>query len=521
MPIWENPEFIRNWRAQMRPAMLIGGAAIALLLSWVVGYAMQATAQGNPEWARQFTGMALAFILAALGLGGGLACGLSIYRERERNTFDFQRVTRLTPMELTLGKLFGAPIYAYFLAVCLLPAAIYGAARTHLSVSFFLTGLVIILVGCVAFHALGLLLSLMSPRVGSGVPGALLLFLLLGLIPAATTETNLRTAGPWAGVLFATDGSWQVLAHVDPKARAAPFVNDWTDLVFGQPVHHVPVLLILYLSVLAWLLLALVRNMKRDLGDLELFSPAQSVGLLVYLNLVVMAFYAGREWTPEGGQGPATAASVFLLFTGINLGMLYFLGLTLLHGRDQSRRRVYALGASGPGWREALWPTGYVLAAAAIVTLLVTTRFTLAASLRSNLDRGLAAFQAAFLLVALVRDLLYFQWMKLRRSRYPLAMAVLFMGVFVTCSVMLLNALGWIGEGKQAFLAAIPLPWVVLFLEQNSRAGAQTGWIAVLGVQLGLCALFAWLHYRRLAEMAPAPTAAQSTSTASAAPSGI
>jgi hypothetical protein len=520
MPLWENPEFIRNCRAQLRPAKLIGAAIIVALLSWVTAYSMEATAQGNPEWAKQYTAMALSFLLAVLGLGGGLACGLSIYRERERNTFDFQRVTRLTPMELTLGKLFGAPVFAYFLAACLLPAAIYGAVKANLSASYFLTGLVIIVVGCVTFHALGLLVSLASPRGGSGVPGALLLFLLLGMIPPAMGDTNVRTGGPWAGVLFAIGGTWQTVAHVDPRARAVPYVNDWTDLVFGYPVHHVPVLLFLYLTILAWLLLALARNIKRDSSDIELYSPAQSVGVLVYVNVVVMAFFRMQEWATEGGWGPAASTTVLAIFTGLNLFLLYFLGLTLLRGRDQSRRRVYEVTPSRSLWLEAFWPTGYVLAAAAIVALLVITRFTLAATLRGTLDRGLAAFQVAFLLVTVVRDLSYFQWMKLRRSRYPLAMAVLFLGVFVTCSVVVLNTLGWMAAGKQEFLAAVPLPWFVLALDQHSWAGNQAAWIFVLGVQLALWGLFAWLHYRKLAEMAPARSS-QQTAAASAAPSGI
>ncbi len=52
---------------------------------------------------------------------------LSIHREKDLNTFDFQRITRRTPFELVLGKLFGAPIQMYFAFLCLAPVTIWAA----------------------------------------------------------------------------------------------------------------------------------------------------------------------------------------------------------------------------------------------------------------------------------------------------------------------------------------------------------------------------------------------------------
>src|SRR5437762_11294071 len=71
----------------------------------------------------------ITFWLQALMLaaGGGIACINSIHREKEQNTFDYQRVTRMTPLELALGKLFGAPVFTYFVFLCLMPLALFGA----------------------------------------------------------------------------------------------------------------------------------------------------------------------------------------------------------------------------------------------------------------------------------------------------------------------------------------------------------------------------------------------------------
>jgi hypothetical protein len=505
MQLFANPEFIRNCRAQLRPGRVLATLVTVELLSFTLGYSLRANDSGSGEWAKTLLVMSLSFQLLVLGLGGGLACGLSIHREKEQNTFDFQRVTRMTPMELAIGKLFGAPLYSYFITLCLMPAVLVGAAVAHTPPSFFLAALLILILGCVVLHALALLLSLFSPKGGTGVPGALFLLFLPLMMFTGTSENqaSLAASGPWAGIAFISDGTWQTTTVADRNgALFTPSV--WTDLIFGRPVHHIPVLFFLYATFLAWILLALVRNLKRDPVDFELYSPAQSVGLLCYVNLVTLAFYRAREWGPQQRyMVPAQRTTVFLFFLGMNLVLLFMLGMSLLHNREQSRRRVYERGGRKPDWSEAVWPGGHVLLAAVAVALIVVTRFELATELAGPLDKGMAIFQALFLLVALLRDLFYFQWMKLRRSRYPFVSAVVFLGVFYTCSGILLTSLSGLGGRKVFLLSALPIPWAVLGLEQQSWTEGGALWFAILVAQLGLCAVFVMLHYRKLAEMAP------------------
>ena len=125
-----NPEFVRNVRAQLRPGKMLTAAIICGVLSLAAGAGLAFTgwmdAAANP-WGLTLLSVALGAQVYVLLLGGGIACLHAIQREKESNTFDFQRVTRLTPRELALGKLFGAPALSYFVALCLLPAAIVGA----------------------------------------------------------------------------------------------------------------------------------------------------------------------------------------------------------------------------------------------------------------------------------------------------------------------------------------------------------------------------------------------------------
>ncbi len=111
-------------------------------------------------------------------IGGGIFCLQSVHREKELNTFDYQRVTRLTSFELAIGKLFGAPILLYF--VVLVPYARVARrprSRRTCQASLWRKLTRFCVLGSIAFHALMLLVSMLLGRSGQAV--SILLFLLL------------------------------------------------------------------------------------------------------------------------------------------------------------------------------------------------------------------------------------------------------------------------------------------------------------------------------------------------------
>ena len=107
--------------------------------------------------------------IVVLLIGGGIYELLSVHREKELNTFDYQRVTRLTSFELAMGKLFGAPVLMYFIVLCLMPIALLGAIQGHLPISLVVEAYVILFVGCIAFHLLALVVSMTLGRGVSAV----------------------------------------------------------------------------------------------------------------------------------------------------------------------------------------------------------------------------------------------------------------------------------------------------------------------------------------------------------------
>ena len=111
--MFSNPEFLRNVRLNLRPGKMLTTAGIAIMLTLVIAFSLNHLQGVSPEGPRGWGVYLLKSLLwlqaLVLAAGGGIACVNAIYREKDQNTFDFQRVTRLSPLELTPGKLSALP----------------------------------------------------------------------------------------------------------------------------------------------------------------------------------------------------------------------------------------------------------------------------------------------------------------------------------------------------------------------------------------------------------------------------
>jgi hypothetical protein len=156
MALLRNPELIRNARMQLRTRKVLAVAAICAVLSFSVGYffySQSAVTRGsNGRWAMELLQIVIGAQALILAAGGSIACLTSIYKEKAQKSFDFQRVTRLTPLQLALGKLFGAPALMYFVCLCLMPLSIFAAILAKPRLLFFLAAYAALLVASIRDH---------------------------------------------------------------------------------------------------------------------------------------------------------------------------------------------------------------------------------------------------------------------------------------------------------------------------------------------------------------------------------
>lgn len=109
-----NPEFRRNLWLEASPRRI---AWAAVTLGLIYGAALL-TVRGRPELiAHTLSGAGLVVFLVCGLLWGSRAAGGSVLTEIAERTWDFQRLSALTPWQMTWGKLFGAASLAWICAL--------------------------------------------------------------------------------------------------------------------------------------------------------------------------------------------------------------------------------------------------------------------------------------------------------------------------------------------------------------------------------------------------------------------
>lgn len=504
--LWSNPEFLRNVRAQLRPAKVVATACICAALSIVIGYAsshqnMRQLAEGPAGWGIQI--LQIAFWLQALMLaaGGGIACINSIYREKEQNTFDYQRVTRMTPLELALGKLFGAPVFTYFVFLCLMPLALFGAVMGKRPALTVLAAYAVLLVASLAVHTLALLISLLTIR-GSHTAAILVLLAILG-----TTVSN-------------TTGSPSFYVHPFGPFYAAQVVQSeasesWdADKLFGQQVAHVPLLLVMDSMFLGWFLLALVRNIKRDPNYYEVYSPLQALAFAMFLNVLFVAFYQWQHTTFVKTQfqiqrETPMESQTFVLM--LNIVVFFCLGLAAIRNRERVRRILRTRQTGELSLLDLSWPAPLMIAGTVVASLVVVAGLAWGHSTNPDLDMNFAVFRALFFVAWITRDMQFLQWISLRRGKHPLVTGALFLIIFYTCAMIMMASLGILSRPDRTAFSAFFIPSGAFELDHSKWILRPAIWSAAFVAQWLLTALFIGLQRKTVDELnspsaAPAAT---------------
>ena len=484
-------EILRNARIQLRPKRLIAAAIICAAISLTsIAYFFYSPSAKSPYVAGQdLLEFTFGIQIAALLIGGGLYCLQSVHREKELNTFDYQRVTRLTPIELAIGKLFGPPAMMYFVVLCTMPVSLTGAYLGGVSLPRLLAAYLIFLLGCITYHALTLFISLFLPKGSSA--GAVILFLIVIYVTSS--------GGGW-------DSSSGVLSRLTPFYAMSLIVHDVArggpDAFFGMTVAHSYVLVAQYLTLTAWLLLAITRNMKRDPTDYEIYSPLQALGFVLYSDLLALGFF---EWTvvkysPAGGavRVPMTPAEAELSFFVMTFWLFLFVGLTLLRNRDRTRRRIREFGAAAADWWASLWPAQYVVVG--VFFCGATFMFMLRRRLDLNWDSstGMAVFEIAFFALWIVRDLLFLQWANLRRSRRPLFSGVLYLIAYYSCAVALFSLIALRSSKSHIVFGSALFPGAAFGINIDSWTRDRHSWLTALLVLAAEAFVFVYLQRRTL-----------------------
>jgi hypothetical protein len=252
-----------------------------------------------------------------------------------------------------------------------------------------------------------------------------------------------------------------------------------------------------------WFLLALIRNIKRDPNYYEIYSPLQSLGFAMFLNLLFVAFFQWRRETPVDAQS-------FLLT--MNIVVFFCLGLGAIRNRERVRRILRARQGAAANWLDLTWPAPLIIAGTAAAGLLVVIGVTQGRDPQIEWNVNFALLRALFFVAWITRDLQFLQWMSLRRGKHPLVIGVLFLLIFYVCVTIMMASLGIYTKPERAAFSAFFVPSAVYMLDHSAWFLRPAIWGAALVAQWALIAAFIGLQKQAIDELNSSAT------TAAAAP---
>lgn len=151
-----NPELRRYAWLEMGPHRRIAAPAVLLLV-----FALFASGGEDGTWRERLYGPASVLTFVILFLWGTHQAAESVTEEVRERTWDLQRLSALGPWEMTVGKLLGAPMFAWYAGGMCLATMAFAAMALPARVSVGWTVLATV-AGAVFVHATALAASLQA-----------------------------------------------------------------------------------------------------------------------------------------------------------------------------------------------------------------------------------------------------------------------------------------------------------------------------------------------------------------------
>lgn len=368
-----NPEFQRNLWLEASPRRIAWAAVVLVLIYGATALVARESASG-PLPAMAGVG---AFVFLACGLlWGSRAAGGAVLGEIADRTWDFQRLSALTPWSMTWGKLLGAASLAWMCALTgvMLMAGlmlVQGQPGALWMLGFLIALALFLQAVCLAVALIGVRKARAEGRVAraGGVLGGLVLgvFLLMAVAGSAGFQRGAGLAGISAFLYARGDIAWwgQVFPATGFRTLATLAFAGWA--LAG-----------------AWRLMRLELQMK----NLPVVWPAFLIFLAVFLG--------GFAYGPGG-----TAAA---LLVGALAVALAAYAAAFAEPADRVRLRQFGASVTKGDLVRALTLTPAAIAPFLLALILVAAAFVMGGT-GSAFAQGPDPAQAAALLAFVLRDL--------------------------------------------------------------------------------------------------------------------
>lgn len=378
------PDVYRYAHGELRPARLAFGAAASFLVGVCLLVMAGASRRSQAEALFHYVLGLQSMIL--LGYGTARTAG-SIIEERQEGTWDLQRLTPLSSWEVAAGKLLGAPLFALFLFMTLMPWSLASLVLWKgVEPGLYLRAYEALAVAAFLSWSIGLVVSAYSAESVTGAysssTGVLVgLFSMQAFIPVMALMSREGRPIPYYGLHYDASILWSFsAASVGVWALAGAKWRIGKDFLEGPRWWRLPA----FLAFIVWYELGWWSPGSRFPRHAVLLAPALLVYMASVLNSETLEHWKG--WLGRGAAAPHRAP-VWLN----GLGAFGFLSVGVL-----------LLCAAGPvssekGW--FLYPTLQALFLARDLAFLQWCRLT---GLRRPEVVALACIGLAYLLPAIL-----------------------------------------------------------------------------------------------------------------------
>jgi hypothetical protein len=321
---------------------------------------------------------------------------------------------------LLVGKLLGEPVLAYFIFFCVFPVTLVTGIVGRVPLLNILLADFVTLIAALFIGIAGLWVSSLFENKSRGIA------LIAGL----------AIYGMFLGSTGMADSPFSGLAGFSPLTTFLPLLGRvpavLRPMLFGGRLPWLLMTVLLYVSFGAWLILMLVRILKKDVNEMRLLSHWQAVGCCAFLNFVLYAVLDPARGNPFG-----TAADFVSFMVLINGIIFFFLGVAMLSTSERIDSESLLSARSFFSGKGLQWPW---LMISAIVSYLLLIWGLYMWKDQIGFDRHLMAWGAVSMLIVLVfitRDVLFIQWCKLTRLQSPLVKGVLFLSLYYAGAAVL------------------------------------------------------------------------------------
>lgn len=343
MILFGNPEFKRLLRSKLRTRALVSyGTAAALIFGGVLtfmyfvekerfsrmNFSMLANAFSTAmaRVMHEYFFTACGIQMAMVTLYGAALAAQNITLEKERGTFDFQRLVAMGARRLTLGKLFGAPAEAFLMALVGVPFVLAACLGSDIPFSLFLQAEIAVFLYGLLASAFGLLCSSVVEKTAHATG----ITVLLG-IPFYSLFVN------WDGhALWATANPIHLF-----KAMTGRYYT-FDSETFRFCGMDVPLFAGFVLTNTLFIVLyAMITARRIAEVELSFMTPRQGLLCFTILQALLIADVASQRWV-------YTLSMQY--YHGVNMAALMLLAFALTPGAELVRGRVFR-GQRNEHWK--------------------------------------------------------------------------------------------------------------------------------------------------------------------------